>query len=449
MGFLLDLVFGYKGKNDSVFDNARYMNAREHKSLFTVKNEGFSVDGTARYLRKEVGYRGIVLCGVVGSGKSQLVITFLLLVKPEASIFLLDPSKEIRQRTEAHFRKHYNIKILDFDNPIENGSLQFNPLVWVKENAHKGGIDDFVELLIVCNRCDGASKGDFWELSSKIPLKLLITCLIHDNGQELAMNLESLEKLLNYFDVRQELLNAYVQKWLPVQYHEQYESFIGGMEPKVRKSIIATCKSYLSMMSSETMRYITNKDSLNLGSIRNGDKPTIVYVHISENRMAKMKFLLSVLNSQLYSYLMEMPKPTDRDCTVILEEFFSYRIDSFERIAVTARKRRITTILVLQDFEQVHAVYGRQNGDVIISNMVTKIVFGGCGLKTSRFVEEHAGLTTVEHEGRMIEKPLLSALSVRQLPPHKAVLLSGSLPVKILNIRYWHQQRSLRRIAGK
>ncbi len=447
MGFLLDLVFGYKGKNDSVFDNARYMNAREEREILTRKNEGFSVDGTARYLRKEVGYRGIVLCGVVGSGKSQLVITFLLLVKPEASIFLLDPSKEIRQRTEAHFRKHYNIKILDWDNPIENGSLQFNPLVWVKENMHKGGVDDFVELLIVCNRSDGASEGSFWELSSKTPLKLLITCLIHDNGHELKMNLESLEKLLNWFDVQQELLNAYVQKWLPSQYHEQYESFIGGTEAKVRKSIIATCKSYLSMMGSDTMRYITNKDSLNLGSIRKGDKPTIVYVHISENRMPKMKFLLSVLNSQLYSYLMEMPQPTDRDVTVILEEFASYHIDGFDKIAVTARKRRITTILVLQDLNQIHAVYGK-HGDTILSNMVTKIIFGGCGLKTSKYVEEYAGLTTVEHEGRMIERPLLSALSVRQLPPQKAVLLSGSMPIKLLTMRYWYQQRALRRIAG-
>ncbi|WP_075340717.1 type IV secretory system conjugative DNA transfer family protein [Tenacibaculum agarivorans] len=448
MGFLIDLIFGYKGKNDSVFDNARHMNAREEREIFTTKNIGFSVDGTARYLRKEVGYRGIVLCGVVGSGKSQLVITFLLLVKPEASIFLLDPSKEIRQRTEPYFKQHYNIKILDWDNPIENGSLQFNPLVWVKENMHRGGVDDFVELLIVCNRTEGTGKGDFWELSSKTPLKLLLLSLIHDGGQELDMNLENLERILGWFDVQQQRLNAYVQKWLPVQYHEQYESFIGGTEPKVRKSIIATCKSYLSMMSSETMRYITNKDTLNLGSIRKGEKPTIVYVHISENRMAKMKFLLSVLNSQLYSYLMEMPKPTDRDCIVVLEEFSSYHIDSFDKIAVTARKRRITTILVLQDLNQIHAVYGK-HGDTILSNMVSKIIFGGCGLKTSKYVEEYAGLTTVEHEGRMIERPLLSALSVRQLPSNQAVLLSGSMPIKILKMRYWYEQRALKRIAGK
>ena len=51
--------------------------------------------GTSKYNPLGIGYRGIILCGVIGSGKSQLVITFLLLVKPEASIFLLDPSKEI------------------------------------------------------------------------------------------------------------------------------------------------------------------------------------------------------------------------------------------------------------------------------------------------------------------------------------------------------------------
>lgn len=440
MGFLYNLFYG-KDPNE-VFDNARHMTAREEREIITHRPEGFSVDGTARYLRREVGYRGITICGTNGAGKSQLVITFLLRLKSDTSVFLLDPSKEIRQRTEAHYSKHYNIKILDFDNPIENGSLQFNMLVWVKENEHKGAVDDFVELLIVCNRADGAVEGSFWELSSKIPLKLLIICLINDNQQELEMNLESLEKLLNWFDVQQERLNVFVHKYLPKHYHEQYESFIGGTEPKVRKSIIATCKSYLSMMGSETMRYITNKDTLDLKSFRNAEKPTIIYVHISENRMPKMKFLLSALNSILYSYLMEMPQPTDRDAIVILEEFASYFIDGFDKIAVTARKRRITTILVLQDLNQIHAIYGK-HGDTILSNMVTKIIFGGCGLKVSKYVEEMAGMTTVEHEGRLIQRPLISSLTMRKLPSNKAVLLSGSMSPKILKIKYWYQQRRL------
>ncbi|WP_431167648.1 type IV secretory system conjugative DNA transfer family protein [Tenacibaculum halocynthiae] len=441
MGFLYDLFFGITSNNEA-FDNARFMNRQEERKVLTHKPEGFCVDGTACYLEKSTSYKGVIICGSVGSGKSQLVITHLLRKQVNSSVFILDPSKEIRERTADYLRSiGMRIKVLDLDNPAQGETLQYNPLLRAKKDEHKGGFEDFVELLVSCNS-SGNSGDNFWEQSAKVILLILVKALMNDDQNQLEPNLESLQKLLNWFDVKQGDLNAFIHEYLPEENHEEYEAFIGGTEPKVRKSIISTCKSCLSMMGSKTMRYITNKDTLKMESLRS--EPTIIYVHVREDRVNKMKFILSILNSQLFSFLMEMPvqKNAYYPVDVILEEFSSYYIDSFEKYAVTLRKRRVCTVLVLQDLNQIHAVYGKHS-DTIISNMVSKIIFGGCGLKVSKFIEEMGGLTQVEHEGRLIQRPLISALSMRQLASNKAILLSGNSSPKMLSIKYWYQQRRL------
>ena len=138
-----------------------------------------------------------------------------------------------------------------------------------------------------------------------------------------------------------------------------------------------------------------------------GEEKTAVYV-ISSDTHAAYDFLLTIFFSQMIQQLYDfadekggaLPVPT----YFILDEFANIgKIPDFDKKISTSRSRKISFSVILQNLDQLEAVY-KESNETIMGNCDTHLFLGSNSQKTVEYFSKALGEKTIFRESESVNK---------------------------------------------
>ena len=298
-----------------------------------------------------------------GSGKSASYVipnAYQLL----GSYVFTDPKGELYDKTAGYLKTQgYDIKIFNLVNP--KNSDGYNPLIHIQNEIDV----DIIANTIVKGQSDIKNQSDpYWDDMAEMLLKALIYYLLATRPPE-EQNLASCAELVRAANnsgggnLLTELMNQ-----LPYDHPARmnYKSIEIAPE-KTYSSILSSLQSKLGKFDSRDIADLTSTNTINFEDI--GRKKTALYV-ISSDTHAAYDFLLTIFFSQMIQHLYDfadlnggaLPQPT----YFILDEFANIgRIPDFDKKISTSRSRKISFSVILQNLDQLEAVYDKSYETII------------------------------------------------------------------------------------
>ena len=336
-----------------------------------------------------------------GSGKSASYVipnAYQLL----GSYVFTDPKGELYDKT-AGFLKHkgYDIKVLNLVNPAKSDG--YNPLMHIESEID---VDVIANTIVKGQKTEGSNADPYWDDMAEMLLKALIYYLLATRPEE-EQNLASCAELVRAANsngggnLLTELMNQ-----LPYDHPARmnYKSIEIAPE-KTYGSILSTLQSKLGKFDSKEIAELTSTNTINFEDI--GSKKTVVYV-ISSDTHTAYDFLLTIFFSQMIQHLYDfadkkggaLPEPT----YFILDEFANIgKIPDFDKKISTSRSRKISFSVILQNLDQLEAVYEKSH-ETIIGNCDTTVFLGSNSQKTVEYFSKELGEKTINRDSWSVSK---------------------------------------------
>ena len=329
--------------------------------------------------------------GGSGAGKSASYVIPNALQLLGSYVFT-DPKGELYDKTAGYFKeKGYDVKVLNLVNP-EN-SDGYNPLAHIKSEIDV----DIIANTIMKGQSDVNSSDPYWDNMAEMLLKSLIYFLKAVRPPE-EQNLASCSEMVRAANTSgggNKLTE--LMEMLPYGHpaRDNYRSIEIAPE-KTYSSILSTLQSKLGKFDSKEIAEVTSTNSINFEDI--GARRTVVYV-ISSDTHTAYDFLLTIFFSQMIQQLYDfadknggaLPIPT----YFILDEFANIgQIPDFDKKISTSRSRKISFSVILQNLDQLEAVYEKAH-ETIIGNCDTHLFLGSNSQKTVEYFSKQLGEKTI------------------------------------------------------
>lgn len=184
-----------------------------------------------------------------------------------------------------------------------------------------------------------------------------------------------------------------------------YYKNIEMLPEKTFGSVLGTLQSKLGKFDSKEIAEVTSTDTIDFPEI--GKKKTAVYV-ISSDTHTAYDFLLTIFFSQMIQQLYDfadvsggaLPVPT----YFILDEFANIgQIPDFDKKISTSRSRKISFSVILQNLDQLEAVY-KESYETIIGNCDTHLFLGSNSQKTVEYFSKALGEKTITRDNVSVNK---------------------------------------------
>ena len=295
----------------------------------------------------------------------------------------------------------YDIKIFNLVNP--KNSDGYNPLMHIQNEIDV----DIIANTIVKGQSDIQNQADpYWDDMAEMLLKALIYYLLATRPEE-EQSLSSCAELVRAANnngagnLLTELMNQ-----LP--YDHPARMFYKSIEiapEKTYSSILSSLQSKLGKFDSKEIAELTSTNTIDFEDI--GRRKTAVYV-ISSDTHAAYDFLLTIFFSQMIQRLYDfadinggaLPQPT----YFILDEFANIgRIPDFDKKISTSRSRKISFSVILQNLDQLEAVYEKSH-ETIIGNCDTTLFLGSNSQKTVEYFSKELGEKTINRDSWSVSK---------------------------------------------
>ena len=342
------------------------------------------------------GNVNVLVVGGSGSGKSASYSI------PNAyqclgSYVFTDPKGELYDKTAGYLRQNgYKIKVLNLVHPQYSDG--YNPLMHV---ASEIDVDIIANTIVKGQKTEGGNSDPFWDDSAEMLLKALIYYLMATRPDE-EQNLASCAELVRAANSNggSNLLTELMSQ-LPYDHPARmnYKSIEIAPE-KTYSSILSTLQSKLGKFDSKEIAELTSTDTIDFEQI--GNEKTAVYV-ISSDTHGAYDFLLTIFFSQMIQQLydladnspgLKLKVPT----YFILDEFANIgRIPDFDKKISTSRSRAISFSVILQNLDQLEAIYEKAN-ETIIGNCDTHVFLGSNSQKTVEYFSKALGEKTISRE---------------------------------------------------
>ena len=318
------------------------------------------------------------------------------------SYVFTDPKGELYDKTAGFLKAHgYEIKVLNLIRP-EN-SDGYNPLMHISSEID---VDVIANTIVKGQGAESKSADPYWDDMAEMLLKALIYYLIATRPEE-EQNLDSCSELVRAANNNGggNLLTELMNK-LPTEHpaRKNYKSIELAPE-KTYGSILSTLQSRLGKFDSKEIAELTSTNTIDFPEI--GKKKTAVYV-ISSDTHTAYDFLLTIFFSQMIQQLYDfadqnggkLPMPT----YFILDEFANIgRIPDFDKKISTSRSRKIQFSVILQNLDQLEAVY-EKSFETIIGNCDTHVFLGSNSQKTVEYFSKALGNKTISRDSISISK---------------------------------------------
>lgn len=348
------------------------------------------------------GNTNVLVVGGSGSGKSASYVipnAYQLL----GSYIFTDPKGELFDKTAGYLEANgYDVKVLNLVAPSKSDG--YNPLMHISSEID---VDVIANTIIKGQKSDMSGGSDpYWDDMAEMLLKSLIYYLIATRPEE-ERNLASCAELVRAANTSSgdNLLTNLINT-LPYDHpaRTNYKS-IEIAPDKTYSSILSSLQSKLGKFDSKEIAELTSTDTINFEDI--GRKKTAVYV-ISSDTHTAYDFLLTIFFSQMIQQLYDFADKSGGALLVpayfILDEFANIgRIPDFDKKISTSRSRKINFSVILQNLDQLEAVY-KDAHETIIGNCDTHLFLGSNSQKTVEYFSKALGEKTIKRESVSVNR---------------------------------------------
>ena len=318
------------------------------------------------------------------------------------SYVFTDPKGELYDKTAGYLKeKGYKIKVLNLVRPQKSDG--YNPLYHIKNEIDV----DVIANTIVKGQGEAVKSSDpYWDDMAEMLLKALIYYLKAVRPPE-EQNLASCAELVRAANNKGgDNLLTNLMNQLPFDHPARmnYKSIEIAPE-KTYGSILSSLQSKLGKFDSREIAELTSTNTIDFEDI--GKERTAVYV-ISSDTHAAYDFLLTIFFSQmiqhLYDYADECGGELPTQTFFILDEFANIgKIPDFDKKISTSRSRKISFSVILQNLDQLEAVYKEQH-ETILGNCDTHLFLGSNSQKTAEYFSKALGEKTIFRESESVNK---------------------------------------------
>ncbi|WP_369014133.1 conjugal transfer protein MobC [Flavobacterium anhuiense] len=434
-GTLLSRIIRRKLSSSDIFNKENETFPQEERLL---ENE-YSVNLPARYHLKDKvrkswinvinPFRGILVPGTPGSGKSYFVIRHVITqhIAKGFSMFIYDFKFDdltlIAYNAWLKFRHLYAVEpkfyIINFDDLSR--THRCNPL----DPASMADITDAAEsartILMGLNREWIKKQGDFFVESPINFLTAVIWYLRKYSNGEFCTLPHVIEMIQTDYEELFTLLRT--EKEIEVLINPFVSAFLNEAVDQLEGQI-ASAKISLAKLSSPQLYYVLSGSDFTL-DINNPSDPKIVSMGNNPQKIQTYGAVLSLFVSRLIKQVNQKGKLKS---SLIFDEFPTIYLNNIDSLIATARSNRVSTCLGIQDFSQLRKDYGREQADVIV-NIVGNIVSGQVSGDTAKQLSERFGKIMQDRESLSINSSDTSISRSRQLesavPPSKISTLSS------------------------
>lgn len=389
-----------------------------------IKNE-YSVNYPARYQLKGKQrnsyiniinpFRGSIVCGTPGAGKSWFVILPLIKQMIEKGYAMLiydfkydDLSKPAYNWMLSNMNKYDkppSFYSLNFDNL--SGTHRCNPL----DPQNMLDITDATEsartILLGLNREWIKRQGDFFVES---PINF-VTAVIwylrkYGNGcfctlphviEMMQVGYEELFAVLNTEPEIQVLINPFI-----TAYENDAMEQLEGQ--------VASAKICMARLASPQLYWVLSGNDFTL-DINDPEHPKIVCIGNNPEKQAIYGAVLSLYISRLVKLVNRKGK---QKCALVFDEFPTIYFNNMDSLIATARSNKVAPVLGMQDFSQLRKDYGKEQADVIV-NICGNIISGQVMGDSAKLLSERFGKIMQDRQSLSINRTDTSLSKSRQL----------------------------------
>ena len=429
---------------------SRLINEKLNKDIFNELNETFpqeerllqnefSINFKAVYKLKDKvrnsyinlinPFRGTIVCGTPGAGKSWFIILPMIkqMIEKGYALFIYDfkfndLSKPAYNWMLANIHKYKcppKFYSINFDQL--SSSHRCNPLDPLNMKDITDAIESARTILLGLNREWIKKQGDFFVES---PINF-VTAVIwylrkYDGGryctlphviEMVQVSYEELFPVLNTEPEIQVLLNPFITAYQ----NDAMEQLEGQ---------IASAKICLARLPSPQLYWVLSGNDFTL-DINNPEHPKIVCVGNNPEKQAIYGAVLSLYISRLVKIVNKKDK---QKCALIFDEFPTIFFNNMDSLIATARSNKVAPVLGMQDFSQLRKDYGKEQADVIV-NICGNLISGQVMGDSAKVLSERFGKIMQDRQSLSINRMDTSISKSMQMdyavPASKVATLSS------------------------
>lgn len=397
-------------------------------------------------------FRGLLVMGSPGSGKSWFVIQYVIKqhIEKGFALFVYDFKYDDLSRIAYNWMRRHQSKypvppsfyVINFDdlshchrcNPLDPHTM--TDITDATESART--------ILLGLNREWIGKQGDFFVESPINFLTAIIWFLSrYENGRyctlphviELMLHpYEQLFAVLNQEPEIEVLINPFITAY-ENDAMEQLEGQVGS------------AKIGLARLSSPQLYWVLSGNDFTL-DINNPQQPKIVCMGNHPEKQQIYGAVISLYVSRLVRLVNQKGK---QKCSLIFDEFPTLFFNHMDSLMATGRSNQVATTLALQDFSQLKKDYGKDLAEVLL-NISGNVISGQVSGETAKFLSERFGKILQERESISINRTDTSISRSKQLdyalPASKiAALSSGEFvglvaddPLEKIRLKMFHAE---------
>jgi multidrug transporter EmrE-like cation transporter len=360
-------------------------------------------------------FRGIMVLGTPGSGKSYFVIRHIITqhIKKGFAIFAYDfkmPDLSIIVyntwlKNKDKYKKPSACYFINFDDLTR--SHRCNPL----EPSGMLDITDAAEsartILMGLNREWIKKQGDFFVESPINFLSAIIWflrkyqdgmyCTLPHVIEFMQLDYDSLFTVLRLEKEIEVLINPFVNAYL----NDVMEQLEGQ---------IASAKVAMARLSSPQLYYVLSGQDFTL-DINNPDEPKLVCMGNNPQKIQIYGAVLSLYVNRLVKLVNQKGKLKS---SLIFDEFPTIYLNGIDSLIATARSNKVSTTLGIQDLSQLRKDYNREQADVIMG-IVGNVISGQVTGDTSKLLSDRIGKIMQDRQSLSINSQDTSISKSKQL----------------------------------
>ena len=394
----------------------------------------------------------VLVIGGSGSGKTRYFCKPGL-YSANCSYLVTDPKGELLKAAGGLLLSlGYEVRVFNLIDPEQSDC--YNPFVYVREEKD---VLSLIDNLIKNTTPRNASSNDpFWEKAEVALDSALMLYLIHEAPQD-EQNFETMLYMMNFADVREEdeqyrspldMLFRALEEEQPAHVAVKQYKVFKQAAGKTAKSILVTAAVRLAAFNIPQYAAMTSMDEMDFGSL--GERKRAIFCVIPVND-SSMNYLVGMLYTQCFQELYRradlkyngrLPVPV----RVLQDEWANVaQPESYPKILATCRSYNIGLNIIVQNVQQIKALYEKEH-ESIIGNCDTLLFLGGGNKPASlEFIVKLLGRETLATRTRGLTKgrngssttnyqqtgrDLMTIDEVRKLDTNKAILfIRGEDPV--------------------
>ena len=410
--YIFLVSIGYLFLLKSGTDASRIFRAQKTPDVFNEENETFpqeerliqneySVNFRTEYNlkgSKRAGwinvtnpFRGLIVCGSPGAGKSWFVILPLMrqFIEKGYGLFVYDFKYDDLSKSaynwllanKSAYKNPPSFYGINFDDLSR--SHRCNPLDPMAMFDITDATESARTILLGLNRQWQTKQGDFF-VESPINFVTAIIWFLrrYENGKYCTLP-HAIELMQAEYDDLLPVLNTIPE--IEVLVNPFITAFRNNAMDQLEGQV-ASAKIGMARLASPQLYWVLSGNDFTL-DINNPDNPKIVCIGNNPEKQGIYGAVISLYVSRLVKIV---NKKDRQKCGLIFDEFPTLFFNNMDSLIATARSNKVATVLGMQDFSQLRKDYGKEQADVIV-NICGNIISGQVMGDTARLLSDRFG----------------------------------------------------------